>query len=81
MWQRREEAVFPPRDLSVAGSAADAPAPMLRIQHPEDQLPTSPRTAGAPSDLVLIVVLVWRPIQAHLEHDDLYERRRSPFSG
>jgi hypothetical protein len=29
--------------------------------------------------VVLIVVLVWRPIQAHFEHDDLYERRPPRF--
>jgi hypothetical protein len=29
--------------------------------------------------VVLILALVRRPIQAHVEHDDQYERRRSRF--
>ncbi|MEX2292028.1 MAG: GNAT family N-acetyltransferase [Mycobacteriales bacterium] len=43
----RPAKIFTPGDLLVAGSAADTPARLLRIQHPEDQLPTSRRTRGA----------------------------------
>jgi hypothetical protein len=39
----------------------------------------APPANEGPGVVVQIVVLVWRPIQAHLEHDDQYERWRARF--